>query len=372
MPINLTLEQIYSKKYLGYSYKRYADKLRISQLTLKMDKTKSQEIVNEELMALKELRKNYYLMSITMGNASCVTDLVRLYVKSGEYEKLNELFELTNYFDNNADKCNEFFMKCSIVNKDRTLIETHFDKIVNKTGDVYFAIGVYYKDIKENQLAIKNLKFASDNRIVMANHIIGTWYVYTKDKCNATKYFLKVFSYEDNHVAKIKALQHLIDLKNNVLVENMITKILSTCDAILASKKSTEYKCAKYAKYKNCCEFLKAHLCKIKNNFEEYQLVVTNLYNEMTNSNKKIKNENPEKLIARLNEILLKHKKHKKRSFLDVYVNLNVLIWFAYHKIKRNYYNLFLQHSMIEKRIDNWIKMSEKYYMSLEDKRLSK
>lgn len=254
MPIKLTLEQIYSEKYLGYGYKKYAEKLRISRLKIKMNNSKSQESSNE-LEYLNELCKEYYLMSVTIGNVNCITDLATLYAKSGEYDKLTELFKLTNYFNNNPDECHEFFIDCSIVNKDRTLTEMHFDQILNKTGDVYFTMGIYYKNIKEDQLAIKNLKFASDNRVVQANHVIGTWYVYKKDKCNATKYFLKIFSYDDHHVEKITALQHLIRLKNDVLVENMLKKILSTCNAILASKKVLHINAKKQKNINNVVNF---------------------------------------------------------------------------------------------------------------------
>lgn len=368
MSNKLTLKQIYSKKYLGYGYKKYADKLQIAQIKLYTKSNKNAD----EIIALKKLRKEYYLMSIMVGNINCAIHLVQLYIKSGEYEKIIEMYELIKYNNNkyynktlDDDELNKHLMECSIVNNNKILVEEHFNKIVNKCGKVYFSIGIYYKNIKDDQLAIKNLKFASDNRCVDANYIIGTWYVYTKDNCNATKYFLKIFSYSYCHREKIKALQCLLEIKNKLLVSTMLKKILDTCDAILLSKKTSKYKANKTERYKKCCKLLKINLC----NIEEYETMITELYTEMIDTNDKIKNVTPEKLTIRLNEIFSRHPV-RNRHVLDIYTHVDILIWFNYHKINKKHYDLFLQYPTIAKRIDKWIKISEKHYMKLEDKNI--
>lgn len=368
-----TLEKIYSGKHLGYGYEKYANKLKTEQLLLKIrsKKTKSQEITNE-ISELKELCKTYYLMAIKLGNTKCIKKLAELYVQNGEYEQINELIKFTNYYDDNLDECNEWLMNCSIVNKDRLLVELHYEKIINKSGTVYFSIGTYYKNIKEDQLAIKNFKHASDNRNIMANHMLGSWYEYTKDKTNATKYFLKIFSYNVHYMDKIYALRRLIELNNDFIVENMLKNILSTCCAILLSKNTSKYKRTSIEKYKKCCEFLKAYLLRKQNKFDDFKLMITELYNNLISTNDLIKNMTTENIVLRLNAVFIEYEKNRKKLKNNIYVHINILTWFEYHKINKNHNNLFLQYPLIAKLIDKWIKKTEKYYMQLEDKRLSK
>jgi hypothetical protein len=106
------------------------------------------------------------------------------------------------------------------------------------------------------------------------------------------------------------------------------------------------------------------------NKFDKAIELLNNLYNELLSNNDEFSkfSSDPCKTVKYLNKLRIDHDKKHKGHPLSIYLNVKILIWFNYHKIHKNYYDLFCQYPAILKMIDKWIKKSEIYYMKLEDK----
>lgn len=291
-------------------------------------------------------------------------------IKVGKYEDLVEHLKINNIEKYDLDYYNTCLFECSIFNDNTILVETHFNQIKNKTGDIYYKIGTYHKKLKNDKLALHHFKLASIRGNNVSNNIVATWYVREKNKPMAITYLLKYFNHETNCAQKTICLQDLFKLSYSKISQlldkeieqtgNKIAQIVTHGGPHLAQTR--EEKIIK--KYCISCEFLKAIWFQMNYQFKNAMTLIEKIYK--SEYMLKYKNIDSSKIIEKLNNVFADHKL-KKRRHISLNLHLSLLIWFEYHKLHNKYYDLFCQHPEILKRVDKFIKVKESHYMKLED-----
>lgn len=358
---NLILEKIFCPTNKGNAYLKYAKKLHNNFLRDKIS-TKN-KLSESESKSLRNMAKEYYILASKQKNIHAIKQVSMMYASDGEYEKLHDLFTFTNYYKVDNDFCNKILLKCSSTNQNTKLVEIHFEKIVNKTGEIYFILGNYYKKIKCDDLAIKYFKHASGMFYQYSYFMLGTYYIFKKDKINSLKYFLIIFSHKEFHKEKIDTLQEMYrHLKNDKEVIYFLTKEIEKLEVELQKLlKSQKYKFQKIYKYKCMYLYIKFLVFRSNKKFKDANNLIENMYKIISTR----KTFDPVNASKKINKIYSDFNTTKKR--LNIYLHIDRLIWFEYNKIAKKHYEIFCNYPTLVKNIDRWIRKTEQHYFGLED-----
>jgi hypothetical protein len=356
--IKRIIRNVYVQPQLGKGYCDYAQKCKLS---LFDTRNTNRNIILEH----KKIIKEYYLMAINLGYKKAMKPLAMAYSNDGDYDNLLELKKIANSRKiEKMDILEKYFnlalFKCSCVAKNTKNVEMYFSNISNKIHQNYFELGTYYKKIKDDVNAIINYKISEKMGSMLANYVIGSYFVSKGDQKNAKFFFDKLFTDENTHnICKIKVIQYFIVNNRHNYAENILKKEL---------KKNYSFQLVKNNFLKRItekhivqCSYLLSKIYQHKNMFKESDKIITDLYNQMMLNDKL--------LGIKVNHWI----KITKKGILQTTCKINSLsniyslIWFEYTILDYKNHKLFCQYSVLQKKIDKWIKKREIHYMSVED-----